>query len=213
MYPMPSKKKPYDGPVLTAEFPLPSAATLGSSVRAKGILLEVRAKLAGTAKKTIDVRGNILILTVPVTEPQQFKAISAVVERTLDGIESLQVIPREIEDILSIKTSERHRWLKDGRLQSAGTRTVKLRGRARKITFHVFDPRFVETVLNDDLVTTWREDYIEAKAENRRRASEMRALTRANKKATSKPTPLRPEDEAASELRGLAEFLREGFLR
>jgi len=211
---MPAKKKPYDGPVLTAEWPLPAAATLGSSVRAKGILLEVRAKLASAAKKMVDVRGNVLVLTVPEPEAAQFKAISSVVAKTLNGIENLQVIPREIEDILSIKTSERHRWLKDGRLQSAGTRTVKLRGRARKITFHLFDPRFVETVLNDDLVTTWREDDIEAKAENRRRASELRALTRRDKKSPSRPaTPVSPEDEAASELRGLAEFLREGFLR
>lgn len=211
---MPAKKKPYDGPVLTAEWPLPAAATLGSSVRAKGILLEVRAKLPSAAKKSIDVRGNVLVLTVPENEPQQFKATSAIVTRTLDGIENLQVIPREIEDILTIKTSERHRWLKDGRLKSAGTRTVKLRGRARKITFHVFDPRFVETVLNDDLVTTWREDDIETKAENRRRASEMRALTRRPKASSAKPTPAdSSEDAAAGELRGLAEFLREGFLR
>jgi len=212
---MPAKKKSYDGAVLTAEWPLPAAATLGSSVRAKGILLEVRAKLPAAGKKSIDVRGNVLVLTVPENQPQQFKATSAIVMRTLDGIENLQVIPREIEDILTIKTSERHRWLKDGRLQSAGTRTVKLRGRARKITFHVFDPRFVEAVLNDDLVTTWREDDIETKAENRRRASEMRALTRRDRKIVPKAAEPNGaiEDGAGADLKGFAEFLREGLLR
>ncbi|MGO4843255.1 hypothetical protein AB4144_64370, partial [Rhizobiaceae sp. 2RAB30] len=65
----------------------------------------------------------------------------------LRGIEDLPVIPREVEDILTISSVERHRWLKDSRLQSAGTRTVKLRGRARKITFHVFDPRHIEDLL------------------------------------------------------------------
>jgi hypothetical protein len=39
-------------------------------------------------------------------------------------LESLPIIPRELEDILTIKASERHRWLKAGRLPSAGTRTV-----------------------------------------------------------------------------------------
>lgn len=34
---------------------------------------------------------------------------------------------------------------------------MKLRGRARKITFHVFDPRVVEDILDRDLVTVWRE--------------------------------------------------------
>ena len=70
----------------------------------------------------------------------------------LEGIDKLPVLPREIEDILAIKTSERHRWLKDGRLASAGTRTVRLRGRARKITFHVFDPLAVEDLLTSDTI-------------------------------------------------------------
>jgi hypothetical protein len=57
-----------------------------------------------------------------------------------DGIADLPIIPREIEDILTITASERKRWLEDGRLPSAGTRTGRLQGRARKITFHVFAP-------------------------------------------------------------------------
>lgn len=66
----------------------------------------------------------------------------------LDDMETLPVIPREIEDILTITTGERRRWLEDGRLPSAGTRTVKLRGRARQITFHVLDPAIVVDILD-----------------------------------------------------------------
>ncbi len=58
-----------------------------------------------------------------------------------------------------------------GRLPSAGTKTVKLRGRARKITFHVFDPHFVEDALNRDPVTEWREQDMETAAENRPRGA------------------------------------------
>jgi hypothetical protein len=65
--------------------------------------------------------------------------------------------------------------------QSAGTRTVKLRGRAKKITFHVFDPCRVEEVLNEDLVSTWREEDAATAAENRRRAASQRKLVRAEK--------------------------------
>jgi hypothetical protein len=75
----------------------------------------------------------------------------------LEDIETLPVIPPEIQDILTSSTTERHRWLSDGRLRSAGTRRVKLRGRGRKITFHVFVPRVVEDILDRDLVTVWRE--------------------------------------------------------
>ncbi len=76
--------------------------------------------------------------------------------KAMRDIEDLPVIRREVEDILTISSGERHRWLKDGRLQCAGTRTVKLRCRARKITFHVFDPRRIEDVLDRDLVSVWR---------------------------------------------------------
>lgn len=106
---------------------------------------------------------------MPADDADEFRVASAIVAKTLENVENLPVIPREIEDILTISTTERHRWLSDGRLQSAGTRTVKLRGRARKITFHVFDPRFVEDVLDRDLVTVWREEDAMTAAENRRR--------------------------------------------
>ena len=83
---------------------------------------------------------------------------SAISPTTKPPFRKVNWLPREIEDILAIKTSERHRWLKDGRLPSAGTRTVRLRGRARKITFHVFDPRMVEDLLHSDTIESWRED-------------------------------------------------------
>jgi hypothetical protein len=131
---------------------LPPAATLGSSIRAKGILLERRARLPVASKKSLDIDRGELTLSMPAGSKAEFHAASAVVVKAPEDIETPPVIPREIQDILSIKTSERHRWLKDGRLPSAGTRTVKLRGRARKITFHVFDPRVVEDLLDRGVV-------------------------------------------------------------
>lgn len=75
--------------------------------------------------------------------------------------ETLPVISREIQDILTIKTSERHRWLADGRLACAGTRTVRLNGRARRITFHVFDPKVVEDLLDRGAFDERRVDLIQ----------------------------------------------------
>ena len=162
---------------LIEEWTLPSAATLGSSVRAKGIPLEVRAHLPLAARKLLGIEVGVLTLRMPEGADDDFRTASAIVSKTLEGIEDLPVIPREVEDILTISATERHRWLKDGRLQSAGTRTVKLRGRARKITFHVFDPRHIEDVLDRDLVTVWREEDAMTAAENRRRAAGKAALT------------------------------------
>ena len=127
----------------------------------------------------------------------------------------MPVIPREIEDILAISTTERHRWLKDGRLPSAGTRTVKLRGRAKKITFHVFDPRRVEEVLDQDLVSQWREDDAVTAAENRRRAAWKAKLTRSQKNAdqNSADDNSRTKKGSGPQLLGWAEFERDGPLR
>jgi hypothetical protein len=208
---MPKAKKPPVEPVHIEEWALPAAATLGSSVRAKGILLEIRAKMPLALRKALDVGAGVLILGMPEGAEAEFHAVSALVSRALDGIESLPVIPREIEDILAIKTSERHRWLKDGRLQSAGTRTVKLRGRAKKITFHVFDPRMVEDLLNGDTVDAWREQDVETAAENRRRAAWNRKLARAEKAQAESPGLA--EEGSKPGLAGWEEFERDGLLR
>ncbi|MDF2798966.1 MAG: hypothetical protein K0R85_1710 [Devosia sp.] len=197
---------------LRQEWPLPSAATLGSFVRAKGIVLEIRARLPKPLKKALDLEAGLLVLKLPPEAEDQFAAAAAVVTQALVGIESLPVIPREIEDILTISTTERHRWLKDGRLPSAGTRTVKLAGRAKKITFHVFDPRQVEDLLDRDMVVNWREEDAERAAENRRQAAWKNKLKRAEKQAQATPS-LQSEGEGRPQLIGWAEFERDGPLR
>lgn len=196
---------------LVEAWPLPYDATLGSSVRSKGIFLEVRARLPVAAKKAITVKARLLTLRMPNHAAAEFAKAKTVIAAVLEGIERMPVIPREIEDILAIKTSERHRWLKDGRLPSAGTRTVKLRGRARAVTFHVFDPQMVRDVLDRALVDTWREEDVERAAENRRRAVWKAKLTRHGQSGTSPETA--EGDEDRFKLKGWAEFERESLLR
>jgi hypothetical protein len=192
---------------------LPTAATLGSTVRAKGILLEIRTRLPSATKKSLDIDAGELALAMPAGSKAEFHAASAVVAEALENIETLPVIPREIQDILSITTTERHRWLKDGRLPSAGTRTVKLRGRARKITFHVFDPRMVEHLLDRGVVEDWREEDAAAAAENRRRATYKAKLTRSLKSGGSKIASWSGPNDASVDLSGWEEFRRDGLLR
>lgn len=66
-------------------------------------------------------------------------------------------------------------------MQSIGTRTVKMRGRSKAVTFHVFDPKHIEEVLDRDLPTIWREQDAEETAHNRRRGANKAARTRAAK--------------------------------
>jgi hypothetical protein len=205
---MASKKKNPADLKLVREWQLPPTATLGSSVRAKGIMLEVRARLPSAVRRSLDVLATTLVLRMAEDRLAEFTAASDKVTRALVGIEDLPILPREIEDILGIKTSERHRWLKDGHLQSAGTKTVKLRGRARKITFHIFDPRHVEDLLEGDRIDAWREEHAATVAENRRRAAWKAKLAKAEK--TSGTTP--NEESERPNLVGFAEFERD-FLR
>jgi hypothetical protein len=192
---------------------LSPAATLGSSVRAKGILQEVQSRLPSASKKSIVLEGSDLVLAMPASAKVAFHAAAGIVAKAVADVESLPVIPREIQDILGIKTSERHRWLADGRLPSAGTRTVRLNGRARRITFHVFDPKVVEDLLDRGVVDEWRVEDAETKAEKRRRAAYQAKLTRSLKKVNKRTTKDLGTEEAASELRGWEEFGNDGLLR
>jgi len=209
-----AKNKKNDIPALLETWTLSPGATLGSSVRAKGILLEIRARLPSSMRKSLDISGRFLTLAMPENARSEFRHASAIIAKSLEGIESLPVIPREIEDILTISTTERRRWLEDGRLPSGGTRTVKLRGRARQITFHVFEPQMVEDLLDRGAVEEWREEDAAAAMENRRNAAYKAKLTRSLKE-DSKATAASQDvtDEASAKLRGWKEFGRDGLLR
>jgi hypothetical protein len=209
---MMAKKRNSDVELLKT-WTLSPMATLGSSVRIKGILLEIRARLPTATKKSLDLDGGDLVLAMPTDMKAEFEAVSAIVREVLASIETLPVIPREIQDILSIKASERHRWLADGRLPSAGTRTVRLNGRARRITFHVFDPRMVEDLLNRGAVDEWREEDAATKAENRQRAAYRAKLTRASKRKGNHPVSGGAPDDLSMDLVGWEDFGRDGLLR
>ena len=208
------KQKTNEGPELFKQWPLPPKATLGSAVRAKGILLEIRARLPAASRKLLDLDGGSLVLAMPETSKTEFRFVSGVVSQALVGIESLAVIPREIQDILTISPTERLRWLTDGRLPSAGTRTVRLAGRAKKITFHVFDPRLVEELLDGGTVDEWREDDKAMAAENRRRAALKTKLTRSLKTAAKRQSTAgkTADDNEGAGLSGWEEFGRDGLL-
>jgi len=210
-----TKSKEIDDPELIREWPLPVGATLGSGVRLKGILQEIRSRLPSPIRKSLDMQASGLILIMPETSKTAFRATVSAVSSALNGIASLPIIPREIEDILTITASERKRWLADGRLPSAGTRTVRLQGRARKITFHVFDPQVVEDLLDRGAVEVWREEDTAAKAENRRRAAYRAKLTRSLKKKEEVKPAERADgaDETATGLSGWEEFGSDGLLR
>ena len=193
---------------------LSSAATFGSSVRVKGLVQELRARLGPASRKSLAFDGNDVILSMPESEKIAFNAALVIVNKAMAGIENLPIIPREIQDILGINAGERHRWLADGRLPSAGTRTVRLNGRARQITFYVFDPKVVEDLLDRGAADEWRVEDAEAKAERRRLAARRGKLTRTLKKARdAKIASPRQKVLAASPLKGWDEFEIDGLLR
>lgn len=200
---------------LVAEWPLPPSATLGSSVRTKGIEREIRAHLPWAVRKYAKAETGRIILRMGEDDAEEFEAASSKIAKMLETIEVLPVLPREAEDILTISSRERHKWLKDGRLLSIGTRTVKMRGRSKAVTFHVFDPKHIEEILDRDLPSLWREEDAQQVTENRRRGAGKAALTRAGKSsgkvhgAGNDPR----EDAPRPKLKGWDAFDDEGLLR
>jgi hypothetical protein len=202
-------------PSLVAEWPLPPSATLGSSLRLKGIEREIRARLPWAVRKFAKAETGRIVLRMVQTDADAFQAASATISGTLEGIEALPVLPREAEDILTISARERHKWLRDGRLKSIGTRTVKMRGRSRAVTFHVFDPRHIEDILDRDLATAWREEDAREVTENRRRGAGKAALTRAGKRERKAGSARNSgkDDAPRPKLEGWDTFEAEGLLR
>lgn len=198
---------------LVAEWPLPSTATLGSSVRAYGVEREVRRRLPWKTRKHVHVQGSHVVLRMPAEDRDQFALHSATVTRLLEGIAAYPVLPSEVEDILGITSRERHKWMKAGRLQSAGTRTVKMRGRAKAVTFHVFTPQHIEDVLDRDLPAVWREEDAAAISENRRRAAAKAQLARGRQKAAKSDEATSEDDDLSAELDGWESFAATGLLR
>lgn len=148
-------------------------------------------------------------------DAEEFEAASNKIAKILETIEVLPVLPREAEDILTISSRERHKWLKDGRLQSIGTRTVKMRGRSKAVTFHVFDPKHIEDILDRDLPSLWREEDAQQVTENRRRGAGKAALTRAGKGSEKvRGSGNNPrDDDPRPKLKGWDAFDDEGLLR
>ena len=90
---------------------------------------------------------------------------------------------------------------------------MRLAGRAKRITFHVFDPRVVEELLDSGAVDEWREDDIAAAAENRRRAAYKAKLTRSLRKQSKKSAVSGMSVDMSPSLDDWAEFDSEGLLR
>ena len=191
---------------------LPPPVTLGSAVRARGILLELRARLPFPSRTLLDIAGNTLTLSMEDGDEDEARNIADLIEKALPGMVDLPVIPREIEEILTITSTERRRWLEDGRLPSAGTRTIRLKGRARQITFHVFSPRMVEELLDSGRVDEWREEDVEAAAERRRQAAYIRRLAKPTKPQGRKKKAADGPDSTTG-LKDWDEFIRDGLLR
>jgi hypothetical protein len=211
---MKAKRGADEGPSLVAEWPLPTSTTLGSAVRAKGIEREVRSRLRWPLRPAVTVAAGHLTLRMAASDTSDFEGASVVIAAALAGIDALPVLPREVEDILAITSHERHKWMKAGRLESMGTRTVKLRGRSRAVTFHVFHPRHIEEILDRDLPELWRTLDAEAAADRRRRAAAKAALARAAKKDATRPAQDTGTAEGAKVLLdGWEDFLADGFLR
>lgn len=87
------KKTEESGAELIKTWSLPASITLGSAVRAKGILQEIRARLPFAARKALDLEIGVLTLAMPEASRAVFRATSASITDMLDDMDTLPVIP------------------------------------------------------------------------------------------------------------------------
>ncbi|WP_245455812.1 hypothetical protein [Mesorhizobium sp. M7A.F.Ca.US.008.03.1.1] len=85
-----------------AEWPLQQSASLGSSVRTRGIEREIRARLPWAVRKYIKAGTGCMTLRMREDDAEEFEAASNKTAKILETIEVLPVLPREAEDILAI---------------------------------------------------------------------------------------------------------------
>ena len=97
-----SKKKATAPSDLIRSWTLPSAVTLGSAVRTKGIVLELRARMPAAWRESLDVYGATLVLSSAREADVDFRSTVDNITTWLAEIDKLHVIRREIEDILAI---------------------------------------------------------------------------------------------------------------
>jgi hypothetical protein len=65
---------------------LSTAATLGSAVRAKGILQELQSRVPAASKKSLAVDGTDIILAMPASEKAVFNAAAAIVAKAMEAL-------------------------------------------------------------------------------------------------------------------------------
>lgn len=79
------KTKDQEPTDLIRSWQLPYAARLGSSVRSKGIYLEVRARLPKPARRALSVSAGELTLRMAECAATEFEDAARIVEKTLSG--------------------------------------------------------------------------------------------------------------------------------
>jgi hypothetical protein len=112
---------------------------MGSSVRFKGIEREVQLRLPLPVRAYLASDAAAFTLRMPDDQEDIFQAACEAIETVLSGIDILPVLPSEAVEILTTLPRERLKWTKDMRLLSAGSKIVKMRGRAKAVTFYVHD--------------------------------------------------------------------------
>lgn len=78
---------------LIGEWPLTPAATLGSSVRARCIFLEVRARLPTEFRKLLHIESRVLTLRLSEGAENDVQVVFGIISKALQNIEDLPVIP------------------------------------------------------------------------------------------------------------------------
>lgn len=107
------------------------------------------------ANCAVDQRLNEAIITANDVSIDEIAGICAEVEKKLQKLRLKPLSSKAVESILSISSTERRRWSKDGRLPHVGTTLIKL-GKS-KVSFFLYSPLDIQAHLREPkIIAGWR---------------------------------------------------------
>jgi len=145
----------HDHEKIVVSYELTWPMTLGSKTREKDLRRRFKARLQRWFPQEVVDTGKIISACWATTDVRQAKSAIDYLDHMLDSFRKERLIPKIVEEVLSINSQERRRWIKDGRLPKSGTGHFK-KGKT-VFQFYLHSPEEIaKLAANPEIIAEWR---------------------------------------------------------
>jgi hypothetical protein len=129
--------------------------TLGSKTREKDLRRRFKARLQRWSPQKVLDTGAIISACWATADVEQAKFAIEYLDHMLEAFRKERLIPKIVEEVLSISSQERRRWIKDGRLPKSGTGHFKKGKTAFQFYLHSPD-EIAKLAARPEIIAEWR---------------------------------------------------------